>query len=213
MPDTQSSDWMHSTPPPQAPISAPKKAASKPSSDDPGPTGPAEEKPETADERVARRKASFDLSMKQFDERRELAAKHAEAYRGLDRGDDYDVKLAEMKAAHTEERRVLVESQKKARLDSGVDKRGVFVFRGIGLVEQVVMLAHDLAGPAAELDFVVGEPRNFGLDLDVFDPETGITIAVARGAIPSAGQASVLMTAEEVVATVVSARRHQAMTQ
>jgi hypothetical protein len=166
--------------------------------------------PETAAQRAERRKASYELSMHQSEERREMAKAHAEARVGVAPGDDRDAELAKMVAAHSEEKRLLAETQAKARLDSGVDKRGRFVFRGIDLAEKVAVLRADLAVPAAELDFAVSEPR--GLDLDVFDPETGLTIAAARAGIPNLGQAAVLMTAPEVVATIVSTRQHQQAT-
>jgi len=202
MPETvgqKSSGWK--APPPQAPQTASSAAPDEPVL-----------KPETAAERVERRKASYKLSMDQSEERRKMAEAHAEARVGVALGDNRDAELAKLKAAHAEEKRLLAETQAKARLDSGVDNRGRFVFHGIDLVEQVAVLRADLMAPAAELDFVVGEPKDFGLGLDVFDPETGITIAAARPGIPSIGQAAVLLTASEVVATIVSTRQHQQAT-
>jgi hypothetical protein len=159
--------------------------------------------PETAEQFLERRKAAYKLALEQSEERKKLAAGHAEK-RKAPVAENVRAKLAIDQA---EERRVMSEKHREARLK--VDPNGTLVYPGLAQSEKVADLAADLAGPAADLDFMVGEPSGFGLDLEVYDPRTGLIVTAAHGARRGAGRAAVLMTADEVVAEITAARIHQ----
>lgn len=75
-------------------------------------------------------------------------------------------------------------------------------------VKAVKKLAADLAPLAAKHDFKVGTPTTFGLELDVFDPHTGLLFSAAQAGRRDFGVPESLMTPEEVVHTVTAARTH-----
>jgi hypothetical protein len=165
--------------------------------------------PLTAEQLVKRRKDSFALAQAQAKERADLAKKQADARKAVKEPDgskDGHV-LAKLTLDQTEERRVLADKHREARLK--VDPTGRVVFSGLDMASKVSELAADLVGPAADLDFVVAEPSEFGLDLEVFDPMTGVVVTAAQGARRNLGQPAILLTADAVVAEVVAARTHQ----
>lgn len=165
--------------------------------------------PLTAEQLVKRRKDAFVLAQAHAKERADLAKKHADARKAVKEpdGSKDGHALAKLTLDQAEERRVLTDKHREARLK--VDPTGRVVFSGLDAAGKVSELAADLAGPAADLDFVVHEPTDFGLDLEVFDPMTGIVITAAQGARRNLGQPAILLTADAVVAEVVAARTHQ----
>lgn len=152
-----------------------------------------------------RRRKAFEMATEHAHARNELRKRHAK-----DRAAASEEARAALSLKHTDEMAHLKEEQGKERTTA--DDKAPFLFRGLDATEKVNALAADLEAPAAEHVFTVDEPRNFGLDLDVFDPDTGLVVAAARGAIPTVGQAAHVMTAAEVVETITSARAHQERT-
>jgi hypothetical protein len=67
-------------------------------------------------------------------------------------------------------------------------------------------LASGLAGPASVAGYEVGATSTFGLGLEVFDPEAGKVIIVARPHRADIGQEQILLSVDQVAKAVVAAR-------
>ena len=75
----------------------------------------------------------------------------------------------------------------------------------------VLDLYHALMPLGEQHGFLVSTPKTFGLEIDVFDPQTGTLFSAARPVRRDGGAPAVMLTAAEVLATVLSARRHNFM--
>ena len=75
----------------------------------------------------------------------------------------------------------------------------------------VLDLYHALMPLGEQYGFLVSSPKVFGLEIDIFDPQTGTLFSAVRPARRDGGPPAVMMTAVEVLATVLSARRHNFM--
>lgn len=76
------------------------------------------------------------------------------------------------------------------------------------MTSAVMHLYHDLMPLAEKHDFLVSSPKTFGLEIDVFDPHTGVLFSAARPHRRDVGLSAIQLTAAEVLDTVLSVRRH-----
>jgi len=169
-----------------------------------------DEQPERAvqpplDERKA---TVHDLAVKQSDERKKLAEHQAQARKGKE-----GVELEKLKLDQAAERTELEAKHHEKMKEADPVVAGRPVFLGIVAVEKVAKLHSDLTALAAVHHFDVGEIHNFGLDLEVFDHETGEVLVVAQGNRRNVGVPYVLMTASQVVADIEAGRVHLRATQ
>lgn len=75
----------------------------------------------------------------------------------------------------------------------------------------VLDLYHALMPLAEKHDFLVSTPKTFGLEIDVFDPHTGVLFSACRPHRRDVGLSAIQLTAGEVLDTVLSVRRHNRM--
>jgi hypothetical protein len=94
--------------------------------------------------------------------------------------------------------------------DQHGDRKPIEPSRRVRLaIEGVERLHDDLLPLADKFGFVIGEPYAFGMGLDVFDPETGVILTVARPHRRDIGEEPIVMSAPGVVHSITTSRQHQ----
>lgn len=77
------------------------------------------------------------------------------------------------------------------------------------MVDDVQALYRALMPLAEKYDFLISLPKTFGLEIDVFDPHTGLLFSAARANRRDLSIDGVMLTPEQVLHTVLSTRGHR----